>query len=318
MTAAPWFSVDAGAHLRKLSGFHYHQNEGFLLDLIRGALKRGARNIRVDTSAVGYQVADDGTPPPSATLESLRSLARHDLGETRAESLIHGLLSPPGIGWLAIFAPRPGSAVVQVRRPGGWVHIPIIPPHPGDSAIPDPRLSGFHTVISLKNCRGTGEISIARLVDSSRAALARIRINGMDVRRGHLLTHTFMARKLEKGSYPAGTIIALPDNGETCRLVLTDAGIPWDTITFPPRSGMVFHLQIEHSRAPAPEFLSGWEEPARRLYRLAADAYPDLPEEERQRLEELFFLLHRYSGSYETFRQVAMFATIRPSRLTSL
>jgi len=318
LTANEWFSVDSGAHLRKLSGFHYHHNEGFLLDLVRGAVRRGARNIQVEIKPRGFRIADDGNVPDPSTLQSLRELARHDLEEARTESLIHRMIISPGIGWLAIFAPQPETAVIQVRRSGGWDHVSIIPGDLENPASHDSRLAGFHTIVVLENCRRTADISPLRLMDFLRAAPATIRINGEEVRPGHLLAGTIMARRLKRGPHSTGAIIALPKSGEACRLVLTDAGIPWDEITSPPRKGLVYHLQVEHSRAPALDFLAGWDEPARRLYRLAADAYPDLPEEERQRLEELFFLLHRYSGSYETFRQVAMFATIRPSRLTSL
>ncbi|HDP95190.1 MAG TPA: hypothetical protein ENN40_07515 [Candidatus Aminicenantes bacterium] len=307
-----WFSVDARAHMRKLSDFHFHHPGGFILDLIRGAVKRGARRVRVELSPGCVRVADNGSTPSRQTLESLRLLAKPGINENRLEHLIHELLDPPGIGWLAVFAPSPLQATIRVRRESQWKRIDLFPFHksPQGNSQTD-VMTGMNTVVSVLIPENTLPCSLSRLRESCRAATARIEVNDQLVKQGHLLSHTFLARQLRHRSSAAPAIMALPEKGEACRLVLTDTGIPWDEMNLPPLGGLVFHLQFEHPHPPGTEFLSVWTAPARRLYSLAAAEFKHLKPNHRKRLEELFFQLYRQSGDDSLFRNAPIFTGMK-------
>ncbi|MBN1196481.1 MAG: hypothetical protein JXA62_03660, partial [Candidatus Aminicenantes bacterium] len=151
MTSRGWFSVDARAHMRKLADFHYHHPGGFILDLIRGGIKRGARRIRVELAPGCVCVADNGPPPSRQILDSLQFLAKPGIGETRLEQLIHELLDPPGIGWLAVFASSPQQVTIRVRREGQWKRTDLYPVLK-DTIEKEPLavMMGMNTVVDVR------------------------------------------------------------------------------------------------------------------------------------------------------------------------
>lgn len=319
MTSREWFSVDARAHMQKLSDFHYHHPGGFILDLIRGAIKRGARRIRVELTPGRVCVADNGRPPSLKLMDSLQFLAKPGIRENRLEQLIHELLDPPGIGWLAVFAPSPRQVTIQVRRDGQWKRTDLYPVLKGP--VKNEQLAvlmGMNTVVDVCSPGNTLPCSLSWLRESCRAANAGIEVNRQLVKRGHLLPHTFLARQLPDVRNTPAAIMALPESGESCRVVLTDAGIPWEEMNLPPSKGLVFHLQLEHPHPPDMNFISSWVIPARRLYNLAAGEFSQLPPARQNRLEELFFHLFRQSGDDSLFRNAAIFSMAKTTRHLSL
>ena len=318
MSSGQWFSVDSGAHLRKISGFHHHQPGGFLLDLIRVALRRGAKRIRIDLTPGCLRISDNAPVPNRETLAALQDLAGPGISETHRERLIHELLSPPGIGWLAVFTPQPRQVTVQLRRGTDCRHFAIFP---GARAAENQACAlpaAMNTMVSILEPRLSPPPSVEWVRQSCRAAPAVIEINGNTVQPNHLLPDTFLARRLPYGQARASAVLAVPATGETCRLVFTDRGIPWEELNLPPREGLVFHLQVEHLNPPEPGFISQWLPGARRLYALAAAEFAHLSPDNQRRMEELFFLLHRRTGDDRLFRHAPIFPQLGRAGHTSL
>ncbi len=318
MSGAQWFSIDWQAHLRKLANFHYHQPGDFILDLIRNALKRGARKLQVDLTSEFVQIRDNGRIPSRRILESLRVLAKAGIEDRSGEALIHELLDAPGIGWLAVFAPAPVQVTIQVNGPDESFSGDLFPGSISQGNDRSTTPPGMYTMVSIHTREKLPPGTPLRIRESCRSADATIEVNAQAAVRGHLLTRTFLARRIRYGQNAAPAVLALPEDSEKCRLVLTDAGIPWDEINLPPVAGLVFHLQLEHRHPPGDGFMNSWAGAARRLYELAAREFARLPVTHQQRLEELFFLLHRQSGDDSSFRQTPIFAGTGPHERYSL
>lgn len=307
----PILSVDVDAQLRKLPARRFQRPEHYLVEWIRGALARGARHIKITTSARFVTVVDDGTGIDPVLLRDLCEALDHDLDDSIRRAGLERFEQGNGLSVLAALAPADARAELESgagpERRVWRLGIGRRPEH-------GPPQGGTGTRLHVLR-RGGARRERKAVEEYVRFARAEVRLDGKPLHSGAPADALAYARIAEDDF--AGHIW-IPANGDTCRLWSTSYGVRQRQRVLAARDGLVFHAAIEAADGAAGPPLDRLHAEAAALYRLLAKRYASLTSDGRTRADELLFLLHRCDGGAELVRDFRVFRWLNETPMSNL
>ncbi|MEI6614117.1 MAG: hypothetical protein WCL37_04405 [Chrysiogenales bacterium] len=281
-------TVDADAHLQKLTAHMFPSPALLPVELVRSALKRKAAAVSVYVRPGRIVICDNGSGIGSAEWQALACLG--DSGQSaaareKAIALIQGL-AQPGIGLLAVFLPGVRSLQIENAGTSGESTLRMTA-----GRVVLQNNSSWHrgTRISITRRRGPAAEEKVLLAELCAAARAEIVINGRQLKKKPLLPHSMASMNIIPGENSNRSLLAIPAQGDACRIWLLEQGIPWQVTATAPVQGMIFTAALETNNQIVPPFLETLAAAANRLYQWLAENYPQFPESYQSRIEDLLF-----------------------------
>lgn len=309
-------SIDADAHLQKLTAHMFPSPELLPVELVRSALKRRAATISIEVRADRLTISDDGDGVGSAEWQALACLGdtrQNAAAREKSLALIQDL-AHPGIGLLAVFTPGVRRLQIDNAAATGQSTLRI-----ENGLIKLQRACSWPrgTRIMISRRRGPAAEEKALLAELCAAAPAEIMINGRLLNKKPLWSGSLasMEIRLNESLLPAS--LAIPVQGDVCRIWLLDQSIPWQATSLAPVAGLVFSAALESTARPTPSMLDTLSAAAHRLYQWLAENYSQFSEPYQSRIEDLFFKQARSGGDYGLLSVCAPFRILRsPQRMT--
>ena len=314
---ADMLSIDADAHLQKLAACMFPTPAQLPVEMVRAAIRRGASSVAVVVRRGRLVVDDDGegiADGPWHELACALDASRDAVDRERAIDSLQSAASP-GIGLLAVFVPGARSIRIENTSLSGQAVL-----HVAAGRI---RLSASGgrprgTRISVLRARGPAEGEQKLLRELCAAVIQDITVNGRKIERKALLRRTLVQQSVDLGTGASPALVAVPAQGDVCRIWLLDQRIPWQAFTSAAYHGLVFEAALETGSPPAgPEFLT-LARAAGRLYQWLAANYLSFPEKFRERIEELLFKKARIAGDLQLLSVFAPFRLWRSRQRLNL
>jgi hypothetical protein len=281
-------TVDADAHLQKLTAHMFPSPALLPVEQVRSALKRKAAAIAIQIHSKRIVISDNGNGINNAQWQALACL-----GDTRQTAAFREKalayiqdLSRPGIGLLAVFSPGARSIQIENAHGDGKNTLSIANGHcerQNTCAWPQ------GTRISISRHQGPAAKEKVLLAELCAAVPIEITINGRQLEKKPLLTNTMTSMNITGGESSSNSLLAIPAQGDICRIWLLDQGIPWQITAMAPIRDLIFAAAIETKNQLTPPMLETLASAAIRLYQWLAEHYPQFPEQYQSRIEELFF-----------------------------
>jgi hypothetical protein len=145
------------------------------------------------------------------------------------------------------------------------------------------------TRITLTRRRGPAAKEKTLLARLCAATNAKIEINGRQLRKRPLLANNLASMNIAVAGNARPSLLAIPVQGDVCRIWLLDQGIPWQVTAMAPVRGLVFSAVLEATSQLTPAALETLASDAHRLYHWLAENYHKFPEQYQFLIEELFF-----------------------------
>ena len=311
------FTVDADAHLEKLAAHMFPSPALLPVELVRSALKRNAAAVSIQVSSARFVISDNGSGIEKEEWQALACLGdsqQDAAARENAMALIQGA-ARPGLGLLAVFLP--GWLSIQIENAAAFGASTLLLKNGRSRAVNSSHRTGG-TRITVWRRRGPAaeeKILLARLCA---AVQAEIEINSRPLQKKPLLTGNLVSMELTvQPDLPQGQL-AVPVQGDVCRLWLLDQGIPWQVTNSAAAEGLVFSAALETGAAPAPSTLEALSNHADRLYLWLAENYASFPESHQARIEELFYKRIRFGGDPALLSLCAPFRTWPQQRRLTL
>jgi hypothetical protein len=281
-------SIDADAHLRKLTAHMLPSPALLPVELVRSALKRGAVAIAVEVQAGRIVISDNGSGIGAAEWQAIACLADTGQNSVAREKAMARLLDPahPGIGLLAVFYPGARSVRIENARQEGKNTMRIAA---GRIGLQDTCSLPRGTCITIMRRRGPSAEEKMLLAELCAAAQAEISINGRQLKKKPLLPDALVSLNIAYGENAHPSALAIPARGDVCRIWLLDQGIPWQVTAMAPVQGLIFTAALETDSRPTPPAMETLSEQAAGLYRWLAVNYGQFPESSQSRIEDLLF-----------------------------
>ncbi len=292
---ADFLTIDADAHLQKLAAHIFPSPALLPVELVRSALKRRAAAISIQVHSDRIVISDNGDGIGSAEWQALACL-----GDTRQTAIAREKamaciqdLSHPGIGLLAVFFPGARSMQIENAGPAGKSTLHI---ENGQIELQNTCSWPHGTRIMISRRFGPSAKEKVLLAELCAAVQTEIVINGRQLKKKPLLTNTMASMNITLEKDSNQSLLAIPAQGDVCRIWLLDQGIPWQVTTMAPVLGLVFAAALETNNQPAPPMLDILAAAANRLYQWLAENYSQFPEQYQSRIEDLFFKQARSGG----------------------
>jgi hypothetical protein len=316
-TTLDLLSVDADAHLRKLTAHMFPSPTLLPVELIRSALKRRAEAISIQIHSERIVISDNGAGIGSAEWQALACLG--DVRQTaaareKAMACIQNL-SAPGIGLLAVFFPGARSLQIENVQGDGRSTLRIAN---GQIKIHNTCSWPRGTRIMIFRRRGPAAKEKVLLAELCAAVQTEIVINGRRLKKKPLLTNTMASMDITFGASSAQSLLAIPAQGDVCRMWLLDQGIPWQVTAMAPIRGLVFAAALETSSQLTPPKIETLAASASRLYQWLAENYSQFSEQYQSRIEELLFKQARSEGDPGLLSICALFRLQHSQRRLNL
>jgi hypothetical protein len=301
-------SIDADAHLQKLTAHIFPSPALLPVELVRSALKRKATAIAIQVRPERIVISDNGSGIDSTEWQTLACLG--DSGQSaaareKAIALIQGL-AHPGIGLLAVFLPGVRSLQIETVGLSGAMTLAMAA---GRIKLKNSSAWPRGTRISITRRRGPAAEEKVLLARLCAAINAEITINGRQLKKKPLLTNNLASIDIAIAENSGPSLLAIPVQGDVCRVWLLDQGIPWQATSMAPVQGLVFATALETSDNLAPPALATLAANANRLYHWLAENYNEFPGPLQARIEDLFFRLARAGGDQGLLSLCAPFLT---------
>jgi len=304
---AGFLSVDVDAQLRKLPSRRFRSVHHYPVELIRGALVRGAAQVRIDISREKVEIVDDGGPLNSTLFKSLCDAFDVTLPDEQRERALGYFEGGSGLEVLAAFAPNPRRVIMEVSVENGRERVEFVRKKPPRMELPIAD-RGNRIVIYRRGSKVGKEREA--IVEHCSFARARVFLDGKMISTGRPEEALGMATlEAEKLGGRAGALW-IPTSGDTCRVWLLDHGVRRRQLVLSARSGYVFHAALEGSEPPDAVCLRGLADETAKLYEMLAKRYRPLPGRMKRRIEELFFKHHRMAGASKMVEAFAPFRSI--------
>lgn len=295
------FSIDVEAHLKKAASHTFGSPSHYPVELVRAALRRGAREIDIHILRDKVYIRDNGTGMDKAALEILTCIMDPTQSTAVKEAAIEKLQTREGMGLLAIFAANPEEILVEnVSAP----HSASFPRknriHFRDNKIKISDSSSLTTgtqITLFAAQRDYGrEKRVLQAFCQSVNVNHDIRLNNTPIGGRPLLAHPMASMKLSPSKHAAGGQIGVPQAGNLCHIRLLDQGIPWHHFSLPPQKGLVFEAAVEYTGEVTGSFINHLCRYGRRLYRWLCRHYTTASPHQQDRIEELLFTHCRLTG----------------------
>ncbi len=308
------FSLDLAAQIDKMAR-HSHPSPAYqLVEWVRLALRRKATTIEVDTRGDSLRVVDNGRGLAAAEWQALVILTdprQPLLDREQALARLHGTL---GIGLLGVFAHPPvrftlddGGAAgpARLRYENNQPRLLPIPPRQGTSlAIERHPRWGLPERELLGNCWGNREVWLR--VDGE-TWVARPEPAG-----------ALITQEIGSGNVCRHGLFSLAGSGDSCRVELTDGGIPWSRIILPALDGFLCDARLERDYPLDPGALTQLAAAAGEFFQALCEGFSGYSEPIRRRLEQVLIHRHRASGDLSLLSSLPLYAEAGSPRRYSL
>lgn len=293
------FSIDVDAHLKKAASHTFGSPSHYPVELVRAALRRGARKVDVRIGFDRVQVTDDGPGMDKATIDTLRSLLDPAQPAAVKEAAVESVQTRGGFGLLALFAASPSKIRVENVSVLGKTHF----------LFQDGKLVKLYACDLNAGTRITLFARVHRDMAREKQVLRAycrsvqqdIRLNNRLISREPQLSRQMASLAISSSGQIAGGVIGIPHTGDLCRIRLLDRGIPYRHATLPPYRGFVFEAAVEDAGASDGEItkklLNHLVEFAVHLYKWLGRNHAKAPSEIQARIEELIFTYCRLTAS---------------------
>lgn len=305
MSNGNFFSIDVDAHLKKAAAYTFGSSSHFPVELVRAALRRGAGQVDVESSARRVTIKDDGGGLDKEWLDTLLRLLEKSIGVEEKETAVERVQETEGYGLLALFAPSPERIILENVSPMGKCKI----------------------TYERGQARKSNECGIARgtsitLYTATHRDLARekqilevycqgvsctIRLNGNVISGGSLLSNQLGTMEITSSKFLSSGVIGVPAEGDLCRVRLLDQGIPYRYVTLPPYKGFIFDAAVEISGELTRGVMNHLSVYSQRLYKWLCGKYASATPAWRVRIEELMFTHFRLTGDVSLYGEFAPF-----------
>jgi len=307
------FSIDVDTELARTFRRSHGSPHHYPVELVRGALARGARVVVVRLRRRRLVIEDDGAAIDDSALSSLAQLLdRSAAAELRQQALFE-LEQRADAALLALLAPAPSAVDLQTGDRNGSVRLRL---RRNRSQLVRRSNPGRGTVIAIAR-RGDVEQERAVLADYCRFADAEVRIDGVLISRQHTAPDLLAATAIPAWAEVQRCEIALPATGELCRVFRLAHGVVQQRWAGESKQRLVYQVAIECAGELPSDFVARTEAAALDLYTEVAGRYPQLVADGRDRVDELFFRHYRADPRSPLLDQLAVFALHgRDQRLT--
>jgi hypothetical protein len=265
------------------------------VELVRSALKRKATAIAIQVRRDSLMISDNGAGISSVEWQALACLgdSRHNAAAREKAMACILDLSGPGIGLLAVFSP--GARSIQIENAGASGKS-IMRIENGQSKLQNTCSWPQGTRIKISRRRGPAARERVLLAELCAAVQIEILINGRHLKKKPLLTNRLVSMNITLEKISSQSLLAIPAQGNVCRIWLLDQGIPWQVTAMAPIQGMVFAAALETAGRLTPPMFETLAAAANRLYQWLAENYSQFPEHNQSRIEDLFFVQARSGG----------------------
>lgn len=296
-------SVDVDAQLRKLPGRRNLSRHHYPVELVRGALFRGARKVSVAVSVSTVEVRDDGAAPAPLLLTALAAVFDVTLPDGERTGALEVFEEGRGLELLAAFSPEPCRVEILSAAEGGSRRITFERGRRPVDQLLDERHEG--TRIRIRRS-GNPRREREAVADHCRFAAASIELDGRPVAPAQP-PEALAATRVNAAAEHGFGVLWIPAAGDVCRVRMLREGIVWKQAALPARLGFLFQVALEGTDLPSGAALENLRHVAEEQYRLLVRRYRSLDAAQQDRVDELLFLLHRRSGESELLMSHAPF-----------
>jgi hypothetical protein len=314
---AELLSIDADAHLQKLGVCMFPTPAQLPVELVRAALKRRASSVTVYVRRGRLVVDDDGEGIAGRQWLELACALNAGRNAVDREKAIDSLQSAasPGIGMLSVFVPGARSIRIENSSLDGQAVMHV---SAGRVRLFASSARSRGTRITVVRHSGPAAIEQKLLKELCAAVPQDITVNGRKIERKALLRRTLVQQNVDLGTGRSPALVAVPAQGDVCRIWLMDQRIPWQAFTSAAYHGLVFEAALETASLPSgPEFVF-LAKAAGRLYQWLAANYLSFPEKYQERIEDLLFKKARLAGDLQLFSVFSPFRLWRSRRRLNL
>lgn len=310
-------SIDADAHLKKLTANMFPSPLLLPVELVRCALKRKAATVSVQVFPERMIVSDDGNGIGTAEWQALACLGDPGQNALARERALAGMqdLARPGIGLLAVF--YPGARRIKIENAAAAAKN-TLRIGSGRIELQDNHSWPRGTRITIERRRAPAAEEKALLAELCASVQVKLFVNGRPLKRKPLLAESLVSLNIHPGEDPQRSALAVPARGDVCRIWLLDQGIPWQVTAVAPIRGMVFSAALETGSPPTAAAMQALAGQALGLYRWLAENYQQFPEPYQSRSEDLLFRQARHDGGTGLLSICAPFRLWHSQRRLSL
>jgi hypothetical protein len=286
--AGDLFSVDTDAHLQKLAASMFPTPAQLPVELVRAALKRKATVVAVEIRNKRLAVSDNGEAIAAVPWQELACALDRQGSPAAREKAIAALQADaaPGIGLLAVLLP--GASTIHVQSPGRDRR-PALRVANSQVSWSTCEAGTWGTRIVIRRRGGPVRSEIKLLRELCAAAPGEITLNDRPIARKPVLRRTLVQQSARGIPGQDTALVAIPAQGDICRIWLLDQGIPWQVLTSASCHGLVFDAALESAQAATGREFSALAATAGRLYQWLADHHATFPAHYQERIEELVF-----------------------------
>ena len=306
---ADFLSVDVDAQLRKLPSRRFRSVHHYPVELIRGALARGAGVVRVEVNRERVEVRDDGGPLNETLFKSLCDAFDSSLADVDRERALGYFEGGSGLAVLAAFAPNPRRVLMEVSVNGGRERVVFVRRRGPRMELP---MADRGNLTAVFRRGGNARKEREAILENCSFARAKVFLNGELISTGRPTGALGLATLTPDKTGGRAGALWIPMSGDTCRVWLLDHGVRSRQIVLSARVGYVFHAAIEGVHDPDHACLKALTDEAAKLYRMLAKRFRPLPAVMKGRIEELFFRHHRLTGTSPMVENFAPFRS-RPA-----
>jgi hypothetical protein len=320
MSPSNLFSIDVDAHLKKAASHTFGSSSHYPVELVRSALRRGAREVDIEIGRNRLRVRDNGRGIDAASIKILTRLMDPAQPPAVKEEAVEALQTRKGFGLLALFASSPEKILVENASASGKLRILF---QQGMFNKFDSCGLGTGTHITLftgthSHRDITREKQIVQVYCQS--VQKEIRLNNRLISGGPMLSQQMAYLKITPSKYISHGTIGIPSTGDLCRLRLLDQEIPYRYVTLPPFKGFIFDAAVEYpyGNLITKNILNHLTEFVFRLYQWLCQHHATTSPQIQARIEELIFTHYRLTGDTSLFRYFSPFKVFRSSDTLSL
>ncbi len=320
MSPSNLFSIDVDAHLKKAASHTFGSPSHYPVELVRSALRRGARQVDIKITHNCIEIRDNGSGLDSASIKTLTSLLDPRQPIAVKEEAVEALQTRSGFGLLALFASSPEKILVENVSTSGKTRI-LFQKRMLSTFDTCGLTTGTHITIYTHSHRDiTREKQILQVY--CQAVQRDIRLNNRLISRGPLLSQQMAYLRITPSTTISHGVIGIPPTGDLCRLRLLDQEIPYRYVTLPPYKGFIFDAAIEFPHPSNGEItkstLNHLMEFVFQLYQWLCQRHATTSPQIQARIEELIFTHYRLTGDTSFFQYFSPFKVFQSSDTLSL
>ncbi len=287
-------SVDANAHLRKLTSNYYRAEVLNIIKLIRSSLRRNASTIKVSLSRKTIIIEDNGQGISPKQKSRLIRIADINISQLEKENEIMLFIKEFGIDLLLIFSFSPLDIKVENSYNTSKESMIIT-----EKGVVFKKTSSIikGTKIIIKRKSNNLNIEKKIISDYCRNIGNKIEINGRLLLKKPIIKDMIVSLKSNNNE------ISITKSGNLCKIWTLNYGIPFSLRTFPGLNGYIFEFAGSEQITDNNDLISS----AKKLYTHLINKYQLYPPEIQQRIRELVFTHYNITKSTSLLKTLNCF-----------